>query len=173
MPPTMQQTAGLQNQNRPNSRWFMNRNRTNLPVRGTQTGGKFRNRSNEILFIDARNLRHLIICRTLELSNGYENTEENDIAKIAGTYHNWRTLNGNYEDIPGFCASAPIGKVKELDYVLTPGRSVGLPDDKDDFDFNERFTALKAEPEEQLKEEALLNKQITENLKKIKQNEEK
>jgi len=52
--------------------------------------------------------------------------------------------------------------------VLTPGRYVGLPDNDDDFDFNERFTALKAELEEQLKEEARLNQIILENLSKIK-----
>jgi type I restriction enzyme M protein len=52
--------------------------------------------------------------------------------------------------------------------VLTPGRYVGLPNDEDDFDFNERFTALKAELEEQLKEEERLNKVIAENLSKIK-----
>ncbi len=77
---------------------------------------------------------------------------------------------GNYEDIAGFCASVSISKVKELDYVLTPGRYVGLPDDEDDFDFNERFTALKAELEEQLKEEVRLNEIISTNLSKIKVN---
>jgi type I restriction enzyme M protein len=51
--------------------------------------------------------------------------------------------------------------------MLTPGRYVGLADIEDDFDFNERFTSLKAEFEEQLKEEALLNKKIIENLAKI------
>ncbi len=51
--------------------------------------------------------------------------------------------------------------------MLTPGRYVGLPDDEDDFDFNERFSKLKAEFEEQLKEEARLNKLILENLGKI------
>ena len=75
---------------------------------------------------------------------------------------------GGYKDIPGFCASAPISKVAELDYVLTPGRYVGLPEEEDDFNFEERFTALKAEFEEQLKEEACLNRVIVENLKKIK-----
>ncbi len=92
---------------------------------------------------------------------------DEDIQKIAGTYHKWRNPDGDYEDEPGFCKSAPIERVKELDFVLTPGRYVGLPDEEDDFDFEERFTTLKAEFEEQLKEEVELNKAILENLTKI------
>ena len=142
----------------PASLWFMNRNRKN---------GKFRDRSNEILFIDARNLGHLINRRTKELS-------AEDIEKIASTYHNWRAATGSappYEDIPGFCASAPLSKVRELDYVLTPGRYVGLPDEEDEFNFAERFASLKEELEAQLEEEAKLNELIAANLLKIKINE--
>ena len=143
----------------PAALWFMSRNRCSSPVGG---GGGFRDRSNEILFIDARNLGHLINRRTKELS-------QEDVDKITSTYHNWRNLDGNYKDIAGFCASAPISKVKELDYVLTPGRYVGLPDDEDDFDFAERFASLKAELEKQIAEEDTLNKIIINNLKKIEQ----
>lgn len=135
----------------PAALWFMSRNRKN---------GKYRDRTQEILFIDARNLGHLINRRTRELS--HEN-----IQQIADTYHKWRNPNGKYADIPGFCASAPLDKVKSLDYVLTPGRYVGLPDEEDDFNFNERFTTLKGELEAQLKEEERLNKTIAENLLKI------
>jgi type I restriction enzyme M protein len=134
----------------PAALWFMNRARCN----GHQ-------RKSEILFIDARNFGHLINRRTRELSH-------EDIQKIADTYHAWRNGEGNYEDIKGFCASTSIERVKELDYVLTPGRYVGLPDEEDDFDFKERFTALKAEFEAQLLEEASLNKAIAENLAKVK-----
>ncbi|EHQ05843.1 type I restriction-modification system subunit M [Leptonema illini] len=136
----------------PASLWFLSRNKAN---------GGYRNRTDEILFIDARNLGHLINRRTLEFS-------EEDIQKIASTYHNWRSAKGKYEDIPGFCNSASIERVKELDYVLTPGRYVGLPEEEDDFDFKERFTSLKKEFEEQLKEEEKLNKAILESLKKVK-----
>ncbi len=141
--------------------WFLSRNKAN---------GKFRNRTNEILFIDARNEGHLINRRTKELS-------AENVQKIASTYHNWRNSpspfgrgkgEGVYQDIKGFCNSTPIERVRELDYVLTPGRYVGLPDDEDDFDFNERFTSLKKEFEGQLKEEEKLNTLIKENLKKVK-----
>lgn len=140
----------------PASLWFLSRDRRN---------GKFRDRSHEILFIDARNLGFLINRRTRELS-------PEDIRKIADTYHAWRNLlpsggQGGYEDIPGFCAAAPLDKVRALDYVLTPGRYVGLPDEEDDFDFNERFAALKKELEEQMREEVELNERIAENLAKI------
>ncbi len=136
----------------PESLWFLSRNKAN---------GKFRNRADEILFIDARNMGHLINRRTREFS-------AEDIATIAGTYHNWRNPDGDYEDEKGFCNSAPIERVRELDYILTPGRYVGLADDDDDFDFNERFDSLKAEFEEQLKEEVRLNALIAENLGKVK-----
>lgn len=58
-------------------------------------------------------------------------------------------------------------EVAKHDYVLTPGRYVGLEEVEDDFDFNERFTKLKAEFEGQLIEETELNKKILENLSKI------
>src|SRR3989339_676174 len=127
---------------------------------------------------------YLINRKTRELS-------QEDIRKIADTYHRLRSSPSpnlsqgerdknslplgemsegqrGYKDIKGFCNSASVERVKELDYVLTPGRYVGLPDDEDDFDFNERFTKLKAEFEEQLKEEERLNKAILENLKRVK-----
>ncbi len=61
----------------------------------------------------------------------------------------------------------PISRVKELDYVLTPGRYVGLPDEDDDFNFKKRFAELKAEFEAHLQEESALNMAIAENLAKV------
>jgi type I restriction enzyme M protein len=135
----------------PASLWFLSRNKAN---------GKYRNRTDEILFIDARNMGHLINRRTLEFS-------DEDIQTIADTYHNWRNPGGDYEDVKGFCNSASIERVRELDCVLTPGRYVGLAVEEDDFDFNERFTRLKAEFEGQLVEEAELNRKILENLARV------
>lgn len=132
--------------------WFLSRNKSN---------GGFRKRDNEILFIDARNMGFLVNRKNRELS-------DKDISLIAGTYHNWRNPDGNYEDVAGFCKVATIEEVKKLNYVLTPGRYVGLADEEDDFVFEERFNFLKAELEKQIAEEADLNKKIAENLLKIK-----
>ncbi|UGA50144.1 MULTISPECIES: class I SAM-dependent DNA methyltransferase [Dickeya] len=136
----------------PAALWFMRRDREN--------SSQYRDRSKEILFIDARNLGHLINRRSKVLS-------DDDIKTISDTYHNWRNKGGDYEDVAGFCASVDINEVAKLDYVLTPGRYVGLADEEDDFDFKERFTALKTEFEAQLEEEAVLNKAIAENLAKV------
>lgn len=136
----------------PAALWFIRRKKV--------PNAKYRNTENEILFIDARNLGHLINRRNRELS-------KEDIDLIASTYHNWRNVDGEYEDVAGFCASVPVSKVAELDYVLTPGRYVGLPEEEDDFNFVERFTSLKATLEEQLAKEAELNAIIAENLSKI------
>jgi type I restriction enzyme M protein len=145
--------------------WFLSRNKSN---------GGFRKRENEILFMDARNMGFLINRKNRDLTDkeyflekeGIE--KEGDIELIAKTYHNWRNPDGNYEDVAGFCKVATLDEVRKLNYVLTPGRYVGLADEEDDFNFVERFTSLKAELEKQIAEEAQLNKKIAENLSKIK-----
>ncbi len=156
----------------PASLWFMSRPSASSGTGSQRADGMFPRKGKEILFIDARNLGHLINRRTKVLSDGSENPEDNDIKLIADTYHNWRNPNGQYEDVKGFCASASKKRVAELDYVLTPGRYVGLAEEADDFDFAERFSSLKAEFEAQLKEEAELNQRIKQNLAKIKLNDE-
>ena len=117
-------------------------------------------RLDKVLFIDARNLGYLINRRTLDFTN-------ENIDKIAETYHHWHNKNDKYEDVPGFCKSVTLDEIREKDYVLTPGRYIGLPEGEDDFDFAERFGKLTAELDEQMKEEARLNELIQKNLAKL------
>jgi type I restriction enzyme M protein len=116
-----------------------------------------------VLFIDARNLGHLVSRKNRALS-------DDDIKLISQTYHNWREKDGKYEDVPGFCKSATIDDIKKLGYVLTPGRYIGLPDDEEEFDFVGKVTTLQKEIKEQIKEEARLNDLITKNFERIELN---
>jgi len=132
--------------------WFLARNKTN---------GKFRNRENEILFIDARNLGTMINRRNKELT-------DEDIIKISTIYHNWRNIKGNYEDIAGFCKSAKIEEIQENSYVLTPGRYVGTEEIEDDgIPFANKMNVLTSKLSEQFAKSDELEKLIKENLKTI------
>ena len=132
--------------------WFLARNKTNH---------KFRDRSNEILFIDARKLGTMINRRNKEFT-------EDDIAKVAGTYHAWRGEGGDYEDQPGFCKAATIDEVRANNFVLMPGRYVGTEEIEDDgIPFEEKMNALTTQLAEQFDRGNELQQRIRENLKGI------
>ena len=117
-------------------------------------------RLDKVLFIDARNLGYLVNRKTKDFTDA-------DIAKITDTYHHWHNKTDGYADVPGFCKAVSLEEIRAKDYVLTPGRYIGLPDEEDDFDFAERFGKLKTELDEQMKEEVRLNELIRKNLAKL------
>lgn len=99
--------------------WFITKNKKAQKFTDDRKG--FRDRSGETLFIDARNIG-IMVDRT------HKEFTTDDIAEISRTYHAWRgeTKDGSYEDKPGFCKSATLEEIKTNDYVLTPGRYVGV-----------------------------------------------
>ena len=138
----------------PVSLWILNRNKSSNP--------NYRSRRGEVLFIDARHLGEMIDRRHRELSSEGEN---NDIDKIADTYHNWRNIAVEYEDIKGFCKSAKIEEIREHEYVLTPGRYVGIEDVEDDgITFEEKMDNMTAELAELFAKSRHLEDEIRKNL---------
>ena len=136
--------------------WFLARSRTGRAHPYPQ-----RDRSNEILFIDARKLGTMINRRNKEFT-------DEDIAKISGTYHAWRGEGGEYADIPGFCKAATIAEVRANNYVLMPGRYVGTEEAEDDgVPFEEKMATLTAQLAEQFAKGNELQERIRENLRGI------
>lgn len=127
--------------------WFVSRDRAN--------------RSGKVLFIDGRNLGKMINRRNRELT-------EEDIARVAKAYHDFKTQNGEYQDVAGFAKVATLDEIKEHDYVLTPGRYVGSEEVEDDDEaFAEKMQRLTAELNEQFAKSHELEAKIKANLEKI------
>lgn len=131
--------------------WFLARDKSN---------GRNRDRRGEILFIDARNMGVMRDRTHRELT-------DEEIDRIAGTYHAWRDGNG-YEDVGGFCRVATIEDVRNNGFVLTPGRYVGTEEiDDESSTFEEKMQALVDDLIGQFAESQNLELIIKENLKKI------
>ena len=117
MPSQLFYTTGI-----PVSLWFLNRNKEQV--------GK-------VLFVDARNMGTMITRKLRELS-------EEDIAKIAKTFNDFS--NGILENEKGYCKAVTLEDIAKQDYILTPGRYVGIAETKDDGEpFQEKMERLTTE----------------------------
>ena len=106
----------------PVSLWFLNKQKK-------QTG--------KTLFIDARKMGSMVSRKLRELT-------EEDIRKIADTYTAF--VDGNLEDVKGYCAVADTAEIEKQDYILTPGRYVGIEEQEDDGEpFEEKMDRLTSE----------------------------
>lgn len=132
--------------------WFISRKRA---------GNGDRKRTGEILFIDASEVGFMADRTHREFS-------DEDTAKIANTYHEWRKQDGRYQDVKGFCKSANIQEVTKHNFVLTPGRYVGIKEEEDDgIPFEDKMAELTTKLAEQMKEEKRLDEEIKKQLANV------
>lgn len=139
----------------PVSLWFVTKNKES---------GRFRNRKGETLFIDAREVFTQISRKQVIFS-------DEQIQHVANTVRAWRGEDntGKYEDIAGYCKAATLEVIAKNGYVLTPGRYVGVPEeDEDGIPFAEKMQQLDKDLRQYFQESEKLEKEILENLKKIK-----
>jgi type I restriction enzyme M protein len=122
-----------------------------------------RDRSGEVLFIDARKLGRME-------SRVNRVFDDEDVARVAATVHRWRQdgedCSGDaFADVPGFCRAVKLAEIAEHGYVLTPGRYVGAEEVGDgDEAFNEKMERLTALLSEQMTKGAQLDAAIREKL---------
>ncbi len=140
--------------------WFLARNKRN---------GRFRDRRGETLFIDARKMGSM-------LDRVHRELTDEDIAKIAGTYHAWRGTAealakagaAPYADVPGFCRAAKLDDIRKHGHVLTPGRYVGAEAVEEDAEpFEEKMKRLTVTLRRQVDEAGRLDAAIAANLKAL------
>ena len=122
--------------------WILNKNKSN---------------KGKTLFIDTRNVGHMLDRKQKAFS-------DNDLETIAKTFHNWRS-NTNYENKLGEYFEASIEEIAKQEYILTPGRYVGVEDEIDDgIPFPVKMDELTQTLGEQFKESARLEEMIKKNL---------
>jgi type I restriction enzyme M protein len=131
--------------------------------------GTHRERNNEILFLDASKMGTMT-SRKLRVFS------DEDVSKIADTYHLWRSsplergAEGGvcYQDLDGFSKAATIAEVQKQDYKLTPGIYVGTEAEADDgILFEDKMKGLKATLLTQFEKSEVLKKQIMANFEKL------
>lgn len=128
----------------PVSLWFLSRNKK-------QKG--------KTCFIDARKMGTMVSRKLRILTDA-------DIAKLAETFDAYE--NGTLEDVKGFCAVVTTAQIAEQDYILTPGRYVGIEEQEDDGEpFDEKMKRLTSELSDLFEKSHELEIEIKKNLKAI------
>lgn len=134
--------------------WFLTKNKGEDKARG------YRGRKGETLFIDARQMGSMV-------SRVHKEFTDDDLGKIAITYHAWRgeEKGGDYVDVAGYSRAASLGEIKANDYVLTPGRYVGAAEvEYDGIAFEDKMRQLSQTLYGQMIEAETLDGAIRENL---------
>jgi type I restriction enzyme M protein len=131
--------------------WILNKNK-NAQVR--DVGGKkkkYRNRKNEILFMDLRQLGEPFEKKFTQFS-------EEDIRKVSSTYHEWQLQ--DIANIPEFCYSAKLEEIEKKDFSLVPSKYIEFVNRDENIVFDEKMQILKSEFEDLLKAEAESKKDL-------------
>lgn len=117
---------------------------------------KNKKQKGKTLFIDARKMGTMVTRKLRELT-------DEDIQKLAETYKAF--TEGSLENVKGFCAAVETAEIAKQDYILTPGRYVGIEEQQDDGEpFEEKMTRLTLELSEMFKKSHDLEEEIRKNL---------
>ena len=128
----------------PVSLWFIN---------------KQKKQSGKTLFIDARKMGTMVSRKLRELT-------DDDIKKISDTYEAF--ADGTLDDVKGFCAVADLQEIEKQDFILTPGRYVGIEEVEDDGEpFEEKMTRLTSELSDMFSKSHELEDEIRKKLRAI------
>ncbi|WP_417120299.1 N-6 DNA methylase [Ruminococcus bicirculans (ex Wegman et al. 2014)] len=128
--------------------WVLNKNKKARVVEQNGKLKRYRNREDEILFMDLRQMGSPYEKKYIELT-------AEDRAKVTSVYHNWQQegYEETYKNVPEFCYSASFDEVKEKGFTLVPSRYIEFINRDENIDFDTKMKGLQAELKELLIEE--------------------
>lgn len=129
--------------------WILNRNKKEHTIKQGDLTRNYRNRQNEVLFMDLRKIGESFEKKYIQFS-------EQQISDIAKTLHDWQQVDieKTYQDIPEYCYSATIDEIKAKDYSLVPSKYIEFVNRDENIDFDEKMVSLQQEFTDLLKAEA-------------------
>lgn len=126
--------------------WIINNNKRERVVKLPEDERNYRNRENEILFIDLRQVGEPFEKKFIQFN-------EEQIGQIAKTYHSWQQKDSDYKNVPEFCYSASFDEVAAKDFSLVPSKYIEFINRDENIDYDVKMTALQSEIGNLLKEE--------------------
>ena len=129
------------------SLWILNKNKKERTVQLPDATRKYRNRQNEILFMDLRQVGIPFEKKFIQFST--ESTEN-----ISKTYHNWQSSLNDYQNVPEFCKAVSIDEIIKKDFSLVPSKYIEFVNRDENIDFDDKMKSLQTEFSDLLKEEA-------------------
>ncbi len=135
--------------------WILNKNKKARAIELNGIAKKYRDRQQEILFMDLRQIGEPFEKKYIQFSI-------DDIQKITGTYHNWQEVDfeGTYQNTPEFCYSATFEEVSKKDFSLVPSKYIKFVNRDENIDFGEKMQTLQKELAELLKTEEQSKKDL-------------
>ncbi len=132
----------------PSCLWFFNKDKSQWK----------NDRTNQVLFIDARKLGTPISRTQIEFS-------DEEIARLAKTFSEW--ANGVYEDVAGFCKSVSRQEIHANSDSLSAGRYIGTEIDESEGheEFSSRMTRLTRDLGTLMAESTALSEQLAKSLR--------
>lgn len=129
--------------------WIINHNKKARTVKLNDEVRKYRDREDEILFMDLRQ-------KGEPFEKRYTQFSDDEIKEVTKIYHNWQQMDykTTYKDVPELCYSARINEVRSKDYSLVPSKYIEFINRDENIDFDQKMSTLKAEFAKLLKEEA-------------------